>query len=100
MQRQFNSRVHALTIIKIAETASATQRVEAHVTENVEPRVQRTETVTAETYQTTKDIQERGRRLDIQMRTVSDNVETQGDILMNIHEMLRDLLSNNECKSY
>jgi hypothetical protein len=99
MQRQFNSRVHALTIIKIAEMASATQRVETHVTENVEPRVQRTESVTAETYQTTKDIQERGRRLDIQMRTVSDNVETQGDILMNIHEMLRDLLSNNECES-
>jgi hypothetical protein len=34
------------------------------------------------------------------MRRVSDTVETQGDILLNIREMLRGMLSNAECKLY
>ena len=77
MQKQFNKRVQALTVIKIAETATAT--VEIH--------------------HAARDIQDRGRRMDLQMRRVSDTVETQGDILLNIREMLRDMLSNAECKS-
>ncbi len=99
MQRQFNNRVAALTMIKITETASTTQRVAAHVIENVEPSVQRTENVTAKTYETTKYIEERGRLMDIEMRRVSSSVESHGDILLNIREMLCDILSNNECKS-
>jgi hypothetical protein len=85
-------------MIRIAETASATQRVEAHVTETVEPSIQRTEHVTVEIHHTAKEIQERGRRMDADLRRVSYTVETQGDILLNIREMLCDLLSNNECK--
>jgi methyl-accepting chemotaxis protein len=97
MQREFDKRVQSLTVVKIGETASATQRVEAHVIEKVEPGIQRTENLTTETLVTAKDIQKRGRRMDEQMSRVSDTVETQGDILLNIREMLRDLLSNNEC---
>ncbi|KAE9368239.1 hypothetical protein N431DRAFT_414523 [Stipitochalara longipes BDJ] len=41
---------------------------------------------------TTRDIAETASM----MRRVSTNVETQGDILLNIREMLSDLLSNNE----
>jgi hypothetical protein len=77
IQKQFNKRVQALTVIKIAETATAT--VEIH--------------------HAARDLQDRGRRMDLQMRRVSDTVETQGDILLNIREMLRDVLSNAECKS-
>ena len=99
MQKEFKKRVETLTVIKIAETASATKRVEAHVTETVEPSVHRTENVTTKTYYAAKDIQERGRQMDVRMRRVSDTVETQGDVLLNIRAMLRDLLSNNECQS-
>jgi hypothetical protein len=99
MQRQFKTRVAALTMIKITETASTTQRVAAHVIENVEPSVQRTENVTVKTYHTTKHIEEHGHRMDTEMRRVSSSVESHGDILLNIREMLCDLLSNNECKS-
>ena len=72
------------------------QRVETQVTETMAPSVQRTETITAETY---REMQERDRRMDLHMRKVSDSVETQGGILLNIREMLHGLLSNNDCKS-
>jgi hypothetical protein len=76
MQKQFNKRVEALTMTKISETATATVEIR----------------------HAAKDIQDRGRRMDLQMRRVSDTVETQGDILLNIREMLRGMLSNAECK--
>ncbi|KAI9709708.1 MAG: hypothetical protein M1820_003110 [Bogoriella megaspora] len=96
MQQMFSKRVQAMTRTKIVETASATRRVEAQVTKKMAPSVQRTENVTTETYVTAKEIQENGRQMDLNIRKVSDSVETQGDILLNIREMLRDLLANNE----
>ncbi|KAI9683768.1 MAG: hypothetical protein M1822_005958 [Bathelium mastoideum] len=96
MQHAFDRQIQAMTRTKIVETADATQRMEAQVVETVAPSVQRTENKTAETYDTAKDIQERSRRIDFHILRVSDSVETQGDILLNIREMLRDLLSNNE----
>jgi hypothetical protein len=75
-QKQFNKRVEALTMTKIAETATATVEIR----------------------HAAKDIQDHGRRMDLQMRRVNDTVETQGDILLNIREMLRGVLSNAECK--
>ncbi|PMD37919.1 hypothetical protein L207DRAFT_635367 [Hyaloscypha variabilis F] len=89
MQRLFNNKLKALTTKSIAETSSTTKRIETHATETVGPTIQHTETVTVEIHQTTKEI-------DVEMRRVSSNVETHGDILLNIQEMLSDLLSNNE----
>jgi len=93
MQRLFNNKLKALTTKSIAETSSTTKRIETHATETVGPTIQHTETVTVEIHQTTKEI-------DVEMRRVSSNVETHGDILLNIQEMLSDLLSNNECRSF
>lgn len=84
MLREFNKRIQTLTVTKITETASATKRVEAHMTETVEPRVVHTDNVTSETYKTAKAIR--------------NDVATHGDILLHIRGMLQDLLSNNECK--
>ena len=84
MQREFDKRIRTLTVTKIAETASATKRVEAHMTEMVEPRVVHTDNVTSETFRTAKEIK--------------NDVATQGDILLHIRGMLQDLLSNNECR--
>lgn len=99
MQRQFNNRVTTLTTIKFAETASAAQRVAVHVIESVEPSVQRTEDVTVKTYRTAKHIDERGRRMDMQMQEVCSNIKSYEEVLLNVRALLCDLLSNNECKS-
>ena len=99
MQQAFDQQVQAVTRTKIVETESAARRVETQLTETIGPSVERTKHVSAETYLTTKEMQEQGRQMDLCIRKVGDSVEIQGDILLNIREMLHDLLSNNECKS-
>jgi hypothetical protein len=92
VQREFGRRVKVLMETHITETAATAKNIEAHVTGSVEPQI--------------KDIQERGRRMDMQMRLVSKDVasqsnilSSQSDILLNIRELLHDLLANNECKT-
>jgi len=99
MQRLFNNRLKALTTKNIAETAFTTKRIETHATKTVQPTIQRTENVTVAIHHTTKEIEERGRQTYVEMRKVSNSVDIQGEVLLNIRELLSDLLSNNECKS-